>query len=281
VRAANFVDPNTTAARYLPRSVRRWFGARGNRFGITPVLVYQMAKVGSSAVLDALDAAGIPAFHVHRMDAGHLRRMRAARRALGWYIIPVPPHDRLGLRLRRDLLDRGRRAAIVTLVRDPIARNLSSYFEHLDAIWHRVNAHLLPIEELIAGFFERYTHDEPLTWFDDEMLPATGIDVYTHPFPAGGVLTVTAGALDLLILRSELPDAEKADALSTFLGVAGLTLGRANTTGNKAKGEVYRRFVDRIRFPASYVQSMLQSRYARHFYTGPELEEMARRYPPA
>src|SRR4051794_39437103 len=125
--------------RSLPLRAQRWCARHRNCLSIVPIIVYQMAKVGSSAVAAGLGRARLPTFHVHRMDAGHLRRMREERRALGWSVPPVAPHDRLGLRLRQDLLERGGRAVIVTLVRDPIARNVSSYFEHLDFIWQRQN----------------------------------------------------------------------------------------------------------------------------------------------
>lgn len=247
--------------------------------GATPVIVYQMAKVGSSAVVAALQAARLPVFHVHRMDAGHLAAMREARRRLGWYIPPVPRHDRLGLRLRRDIFDRGREVAIVTLVRDPVARNLSSYFEHLDSIWHTRNAHeSISAKALADGFGPRYTHAEPLTWFDDEMLPVTGIDVYQRPFPASGSLVISTGRIRLLILKSEMPDAAKGEALSAFIGRPNLTVTRVNATEDKSKGEAFRRFVSDVSLPDDYLRQMLESRYARHFYSDSERKGLWERY---
>ncbi|HWS73247.1 MAG TPA: putative capsular polysaccharide synthesis family protein [Thermoanaerobaculia bacterium] len=252
---------------------------RRNLLGIVPVIVYQMAKVGSSSVVAGLQATRLPAFHVHRMDAEHLHQMRENRRALGWFIPPIPAHDHLGLRLRDQLIDRGGRAAIVTLVRDPIARNISSYFEHLDAIWNRPNAHeSVSLELLIEGFRSRYTHEEPLTWFDDEMLPVTGIDVYEHPFPASGHLVVRREKIDLLMMKSELPDGTKAEALSQFLGMRGLALAPANRTSDKTKGLMYRQFLDALQLDDQYVEQMLENRYTRHFYTSAELDSLRRKY---
>lgn len=213
------------------------------------------------------------------MDAGHLRRLREGRRALGWFIPPVPAHDRLGIHLREQVIDRGRRAAIVTLVRDPIARNISSYFEYLDAIWHRPNAHeSVSMPALIEGFKTRFPHAEPLTWFDDEMRQVTGIDVYQYPFGASGHLVVSNNKLDVLILKSELPDASKARMLADFLGVRSLSLAPVNRTSDKAKGAVYQAFVKSLRLEPGYLDQMLGSRYVRHFYTAAEQEELWRRY---
>jgi hypothetical protein len=274
-------DATASLVKHLPMPALRWLARRRNRLNIVPVLVYQMAKVGSSSVVAALSRLRLPVFHVHRMDAEHLAEMRASRRALGWHIPPVPAHDLLGLRLRRDVIDRGGRAAIITLVRDPIARNISSYFEHLDSIWRRRDAHAsVPVADLIEGFRTRYPHDEPLTWLDDELRKVTGIDLYSVPFPQCGHLTISQGNIALLVLKNELADATKENALAEFVGVPALSLERTNRTGDKAKGAVYREFLGQLQLDESYLGRMLESRYARHFYSSAEREQLWRRYAP-
>ncbi len=254
--------------------VQRFLAARGVP-GFTPIYVYQMAKVGSSAVYEALRKRGLPVFHFHRMNREHLERMRARRAALGWTPLPPFEGDVLGLRLYDTLVRRGRRAKIITLVRDPIARNLSSYFEFVDLIWNTHDAHLsVSTDDLHRGFAERFPHDEALTWFDDELRTIFGIDVYEHPFPASGHQRIG----DLLILKSELDDATKAAAVAEFLAIRKLTLKSVNVTGAKAKGDAYRRFRETLRLDPAYVDRMLDARYTRHFYTDTEREAMRRKY---
>jgi hypothetical protein len=259
---------------------QRWCARHRNFLGIVPIIVYQMAKAGSSAVVAGLERARLPAFHVHRMDAGHLRRMREERRALGWSVPPVAPHERLGLRLRRDLLERGGRAVIVTLVRDPIARNVSSYFEHLDFIWQRQNAHeSVSMGRLIEGFRTRFPHHEPLTWFDDEMLPVTGIDVFQQTFPESGHLILRNGneQMELLIMKSESPNAMKAAVLSK-VACRRVSLSVANSTSAKSKGPVFQEFLSKLQLAPDYIDEMLESRYARHFYSDSERQAFREKY---
>lgn len=256
----------------------RWLAIRGLA-GLTPVIVYQMAKVGSSAVVGALTRSRLPVFHVHRMSASHLDQLRARRAALGWHIPTVPVHDQLGLELYDRLIAPRGRARIITLVRDPIARNLSSYFEHLDFIWRTGNAHgAIPLDDLCAGFFERFTHSEPLTWFEDELQPVLGIDVYARPFPAAGHVTIRGGTFDVLVLESEAADEVKHAALSEYLGIEVAPLRRTNITGESSKGKVYREFIRRIRFTAAYVDELMNARYTRHFYSEAERDEMRQRW---
>lgn len=235
------------------------------------VVVYQMAKVGSLAVVEALERSGIKADHVHRMSREHIAKMCDERRELGWIVPPLRRHDRLGPRLREIIVRRGIPARIVTLVREPIARNLSSYFEHLDAIWRMRNAHeKVPLEALCRGFVERYTHTEPLTWFDDEMHPVLDVDVYRFPFPADGHLTIRTAQFDVLVLKNELDDAAKSNALSRFFGVENIIVRRSNETGEKSTGVVFRRFTEAIRLSPEYVDEMMSARYTRHFYSEAE-----------
>ena len=253
----------------------RRFLARHGVPGMKPILVYQMAKVGSSSIAAALEERKLAVFQLHRMNREHLERMRAKRAELGWDLAPLPAHDILGPILRERLVNRGRRVKVITLVRDPIARNFSSYFEHLDAIWHREDAHAsVPLDELHRGFLERFPHAEPLTWFDDELRPVFGVDVYEHPFPASGHLRIG----NVLVLKSELDDATKCAAVSEFLGIRNLVFRPANVTTSKAKGEAYKRFVSTLRLNPQFVEKMLESRYTRHFYTEVEREAMRRRY---
>jgi hypothetical protein len=241
------------------------------------VLVYQMAKVGSSAIVNALTRQRLPVFHVHRMNPEHLTSLREERRHLGWRVGPIPPQDELGMRLNRQVLQRGRRARVVTIVREPISRNLSSYFEYLDAVWRTREAHQsIAMEELCRGFVERFTHSEALTWFDDEMLPVLGVDVYAHPFPDEQV--IRTDRVDVLILKSESSDEAKSAALSRFFGIDDIVVRRSNETRSKSKGETFLRFRQTIRLSREYVDEMLSARYTRHFYSPEERERLARSY---
>ncbi len=205
--------------------------------------------------------------------------MRDERARLGWRVPPVPRHDELGLELYERVVSRGIPARVVTMVRDPIARNLSSYFEHLDYIWNTADAHrVVPLDALCDGFHDRYTHREVLTWFDDELLPVFGVDVYKQPFSPAGHMTVAAGEREVLVLKSEASDDAKRSALKTYLGVEIAPVLRTYSTAETAKGEVYRQFLRTIRLTPVYVDELLSSRYSMHFYGDAERAAMRLRY---
>lgn len=269
----------------------------------TPIVVYQMGKVGSSSIRNALLLRGLhPVLHLHTMSPLREKRVESVeidaelRDALRREIeharavfagLGAVPKLRLVLhewlnerRISRRLLRPGQPLRIVTSVREPIAASVSMFFQLLP--WYLGAAYRperVATDDLIRLFFERYACERPLIWFDEEMRHATGVDVYRHPFPASdGTLRFRDGAIDVLVLKTETDDAVKERALGEFLGLDGIRLARSNVASDKAYARQYREFQERIRFPDAFVRAMYASKYARHFYEPAELERHAARW---
>src|SRR5947209_8998852 len=163
-----------------------------------PVLVYAMPKVASTAAAEALRSIeGVSVFQVHLISAAGIRRLRDRMRRRG---LDGLGHDAgdiadLGQALDAGLIRPRCPAKIVSLVREPIARNISFYFETLDVLWQTENAHeKVGLECLMAEFKDRFTHERVLEWFDTEFKPTLGIDVYEHTFPReAGFLRIDSG----------------------------------------------------------------------------------------
>src|SRR4051812_540398 len=105
----------------------------------SPVLVYQMGKVGSSSITGALSRIpGLEVHQVHRLNVSNIERVQEAHRRRGW---PLPPGDEQGLQVIEKYIRPRVPLRIVTLVRDPIARNISYFFQNLDKICNTPSAH--------------------------------------------------------------------------------------------------------------------------------------------
>lgn len=286
---------------------RSWRAANGwddRRFrrrvppGGPPVVVFQMGSVGSSAVHGALEGrlGGRPLFHVHSLtDRGVERLERIYRehaRARG--ATAVDDHLLASRYLRRRRRKRPEeRWKVVTLTRDPVARNLSSFFNAYPLLFPdlafddgagsdreaRERMSRRPVEALERVFLERFEHERPLRWFDWELEPVTGVRVYERPFPKERGWDVYEGdRADVLLIRQEDLEARGPEALGRFLGVELRRLGRRNTAGDKAYADAYRAFKERLRLPRSYEERMYGSRYARHFYREDEIARFRARW---
>lgn len=147
------------------------------------VLVYQMSKVGSTSVYQALrNSLEIPIYHTHFLSATGIRNAERFFREAG---AAVPSNIRYSAILRNHLPDM--RPIIITLVRDPIAREVSGFFQLGDRIFD-VLEDQEPIETIIDKVSLRIEklqdeeHSQVHTWFDNEIKTVFGIDVYSQPF---------------------------------------------------------------------------------------------------
>ncbi len=267
----------------LAKALRRFHFRRAIRRSLRgatpPVLVYTAPKVASTAVTHALETVGGQSvFHVHMISAAGIRGLHEAmrRRGLGRVRNVLNDPDDLGLALADVIIKPRRRARVVSLVRDPVARNISSYFQALDVLWQAESAHEhFGVERLLEEFHERFTHERGIDWFDDEFKPVLGIDVYEHPFPRReGFLRIDSGPYEVLLMRHDLDDRLKEKCLAALIGVPSVTLTPRNVGAEKSYSEAYREFLSRVVLPEDYVDRMLGSKYARHFFDPEELERV-------
>lgn len=244
-----------------------------------PVVVYQMGKVGSLAVLRSLEAQGVhPVAHAHRLHPSSIRAVDLGIEALN----PEAARQRWqerneGLLLYDEIIARRRPACFITLVREPVGRNVSAFFQNLEVYFPGAVPDEMDV--LREGFLERYPHHLPLTWFDDEFAAALDIDVYAKPFPREeGALQLRRGPFEVLILKVELPDAQKANAIADFLSLEPFPLVRENVGAAKKYGNMYQQFKETVTLPQAYLDRMAQAKYTRHFYTDEEIDAMVARW---
>jgi hypothetical protein len=252
-------------------------------------LVYQMGKVGSSTVHRSLRAAGVPALHkVHYLsDLGVARSQRLyaglARR------VPVPHES--GTAAVRRLLATGPDLTwkVVSLVREPIARDVSAYVQMVDVLHPELVAGDTPQVARIAraarAQFLAFDENRNYTcrWFDDELGQVFGIDVFAHSFdPAAGAQRLRAGRLDLLLMRMEDLDRVGSAALSEFIGRPVPLVRHSSRAPDKLQAAyqepVYRQILRQVRVPEPVCQRVYASRYARHFYSAAELDRFTQRW---
>jgi hypothetical protein len=242
----------------------------------TPVIVYQMGKVGSSSITKSLRLSGVRAFHVHRINPAMIKQVREEHLNIG----QNPPRERIGAILYENVVKKPRRAKFITLVREPISRNISAFFENFEHFAKvRFEKSTFSICDLVNIFIAEYSHNVPLNWFDQEIKSTLGIDVYKYQFPRDkGYLLIREGYFELLILKCELADSIKERVISEFLNLSNFEVIRKNLAKDKIYAESYQEFLRAISLPESYVETMLNSKYTRHFYTDEEIEQSRSRW---
>lgn len=255
-----------------------------------PILDYQMGKVGSSTVQASLKALypDRPLYHVHFLNPVRVKQIERQRKA--WFRT-----DRHGLLLRpwlyeflyEEIRRNNRRWKIITLIREPVARNISTFFENLDVTApadggrYTVRSDYygfdIPVESghpqpLIELFFERLVHDRPLRYFDDEIKSVFGIDVFQSAFPRDAGYKIYPGAnADLLLMRLENLNQCAAEAFKAFLDIDSFTLIHANVASDKVYAPLYKELKSAISLPDAYLDKMYDAKFTRHFYSDEEI----------
>lgn len=255
-----------------------------------PLLLFQMGKVGSQTVERTLINLGLKRkiFHFHWLSPEMLKFTLDKSEFLGraypgrdyWESIYVK--ESILPSLSTQDVD------VITLTREPIARNLSAFFyawgywcPDLLEKFNDLNNHPEEIQEITDRFVENFHHQRILDWFDKELAPNFGFDIYKEEFhPEKGYQIYRTPGLNLLIIRLEDLNRCLQTALEDFFGVSypDYKTKTKNQSQSREYNHLYKDFLNDTNLPQEYVDFVYNSRYARFFYTDSELDSFKKRW---
>ena len=264
-------------AQVLPRPLRFSLRAAFDLALAQPrlLLVYQMGKVGSRSVAKSLKSAGLWPLHVHSLG-GQTPAIRADYRKRN---APYPYHMYLEGLLRGCLsLGLGRqRIKVVTLVRDPIAREISRAYQLAEWDGGSTDDAAAMAARLAERLSDPGALDDCYSWFDDEIKERLGVDVLAEDFDrARGYARLAGERADVLVLKLE-----KLDALWPVIGAF---VGRevvpkmVNVRSAAANGATYGRVRSTLSWPRDHVARLYDNPWVRHFYTADEVAGFIERW---
>lgn len=164
------------------------------------------------------------------------------------------------------------------MVREPIARNVSAFFEVLEFYLEGNDVNNITIQELYDIYQEKLPHNYPLVWFDNEIKKYLDIDIYSYPYELyKKYIHINRGSIDLLVLRTDAVEGDKLEALSSITKMEIKAIPRLNVSDKKYYSKKYDQFVSQA-FPLEYINQMLDSTYAKHFYTSSELTTLRKKW---
>jgi hypothetical protein len=291
----NFYTAKAYHNNYRARNERRYKGQ-------PPLLIYTMGKVGSSSIFYSLRQLGLNRLvdHAHFLDLDHLNQLEASLKAAY-----PDPQALVNLRhvwrsqrfAKRLIRNPDTHFQAISLIRDPIARNVSNFFQQIvvephpgtgSGRWHVASSYYrfestveadengtLDVRALIELFFERVEHDFHTQWLQHELGKILGIDVYASPFPKDRGYAIYHGdRADVLLFRLRDLNNCVTQAFQEFLGFQDFRLTNANVGEQKSYADVYQAFKASIAFSEAFLDQMYDSKFARHFYTDQERQAL-------
>jgi len=247
-----------------------------------PVFIWQMGKVGSSALAESVEKLGAySVFHFHHTNADTIQKVVRAKTDAGVEI----PKD---LRLSQMLLEimsaiksqRHEKIYVISAVRDPIARNVSAFFQNLNIFAPDVDISSGRDAHKVREIFMRtYSHAIPTGWFNRELLHTAGMNIYKTPFDhEKTVLRLSEAPFELLVLRAEDADSQKSAALNELFDRSDIVLEKHNVSRKKKYANLYSAFMDGLKFEDSFLSAQYDTPLCRHFYTDEELRAFRERW---
>ncbi|MCR9129324.1 MAG: putative capsular polysaccharide synthesis family protein [Alphaproteobacteria bacterium] len=244
-----------------------------------PVLIYTMGRVSSGSCSIALGKAGYHRrHHIHILNEDWRDYSGAASPATGMTAQQEARYE-YDRKVRREIIDTGEKALVISFIREPLTRNMSAFF--MNRVDKKGVDDKSP-EGMRRAFLKRYPHFVPLEWYHREFNKSLGINVFDHAFdPQVGYRILETDRFRILLLRTEMTNEAKGAALSDFLGVPVEMEVYKKSDKYELKeetNELYREFKKEVKFRKGFLDYLYDSEYARHFMSESEIEEIRGRW---
>ncbi len=228
----------------------------------TPIIVYQMGKVGSMSIYNSLK----------EQYQGTVLHRHVLNTVDDW-------QDGFLFQL---VVEKGLPLRLISLMRDPVGRDISAFFQNFEVITGiKPQDSKYAQSELNTIYFTspKMDHDVPVTWFNDNIKKHFGIDIYAEPFnKEEGWAMFKKGNIELLLLKAEISDVKKAALVKDFTGIKGFKLTASNIGEDKDYATMYTSFKKEIQFPHGYLDKLYTSAEIRYFYTEDEIKGMREKW---
>lgn len=123
------------------------------------------------------------------------------------------------------------------------------------------------MDYLRKAFFKETNLCHADYWFQEEFNRALGLDIFEHDYDSNrGWCHFSSAPYEVLVLDTDLPDEQKSQCISDFIGISGFQIERHNITPPKGRAALYKAFKAETRFPEEMIDQVLNTRYTRHFY---------------
>jgi len=234
------------------------------------VVVYTMGKVGSSTVSTSLKKAGLVCVDIHFWAQDRL--LASLKNSIEDPDIEIIPEHIVDSILARNALKRQGKLKIVSLVRNPIMRNISAVFQNMPQS-------AAGDEERMMERLRNYAVRTPDHWFEADFFPTTGVDIFSAAVDrSADHYRFSTDVFDILLMKLETPDVKKAALLQEFAGQP-VELVRANEADKKWYYDIYKRIIGNPSLVRpTFVQECLSLKYYKTFYAEDDARRLAEQF---
>jgi len=248
-----------------------------------------MGKVGSMSTYLTLKKK-LPdqaIYHIHNLNSEHFSKIWETMQLDQHYHTFTFGHSCMTKYLSEHIEEiKGQKSIkIITGVREPIARNISWFFQiiHCACVFPeffiKYEKGLITMDDIIKKFWsQNFVYGKQYDWFEEELEAVFGIDIASMDFPKEkgyAIANFPDRNIELLVLKLEKLDSCLKEALETFLGVENLDCERLDRADFLDENDylIYENLRKSLTFSDEYLEEIYDQPLVRHFYTDEEINK--------
>lgn len=170
------------------------------------------------------------------------------------------------------------RIKVVTMVREPMAREISDIFQNWKGLFAVDSMSSLTFLRL-KEYLDKHDHHYVLNWFDSEFKSYLDFDIYAHPFDIEkGYSIYKTTKMDILVIRTDRLNDCVVEAISKLCGIKVKLTGSTNTIEQKDNNELYFELIKGYEASPEKLRLLYTSRLVKHFYTEFEINAFIKKW---
>ena len=237
-----------------------------------PIIIITPGKVGSSSVYETLKQnTDHHVFHIHQLSK------QGIKTAIEHHVMSdrksKPLHLIVSKLLRKKLSSYNGPVKIITIVREPISREISAFFQNTEMHRKTIEDGNLEIDNdqakhLLTSKLKSDICQELLDWFESEIKGNFEIDVFSKKIDASKKYSIYKHQnTHLLLLKMEDLNRAFPEAVQDFLDLESpMSLIQANIGSNKHYAASYKTLKEDIILEKATIETIVTSTYFKHFY---------------
>lgn len=259
------------------------------------IFVYQMGKVGSAGLYlnTKSHIPDQPIYHLHNLNPENSAQIWQEINLTKPYYEITSVHSFTTKYLSEKIkeIKHNKKIKIITGVRDPIARNISWFFQIIDCgvifpsnFFRKFKQGSITMEDVIQKFWEQdFLYCKQFDWFELELKPVFNIDIGSIEFPKEKGYTIVDFPdqnIELLVFKLEKLDSCVHEAMQTFLGIENFNNKKYARTELLEPHEyaIYDNLRKNLKFSNEYLDQIYDQALVRHFYTDEEINAFKRKW---
>lgn len=237
------------------------------------ILIYTLSKVGSSSVYHSLKKQ-FPykeIHHIHFLGDTWLNKFKNDHQVFQNNLNNAE-------RMFQLLQKRQWKIKIISLTRDPVARDISGIFQTWQHVFDVSSISQVPAEDIIS-FLSNSDFKYSENWFETDFLEFTGLNVFNEKFDSKiGFQVYKTKKASILIMQLEQLNHIYNDALNVFMGKGNYVLQNENITALRMSGVLNKKVKTHLRLPLEKINTIYSSKYSTTFYSESQIQKFKKKW---